>query len=91
MFQYTNSLSFGIEAHSIYTIPLIREQCDSFLYYLRYKTLKMFLSQNLFQLNFNPVHGIIIGVFYSTIHPQNITLSIQDVFVTYMDKLIKHQ
>ena len=27
----------------------------------------------------------------STIHPQNITLSIQYVFITYMDKLIEHK
>ena len=29
------------------------------------------------------------GTYYRTIHPQNITLSIQDVFLTYMQKLIE--
>ena len=30
------------------------------------------------------------GTYYRTIHPQKITLSRQDVFITYMDKLIEH-
>ena len=43
-----------------------------------------------FQVIFNPVQGVIPGTFYRTIHPQNLTLSIQDVFTTYIDKLIEH-
>ena len=34
MFQYTNPLSFETEAHIIQTIHLIRDHCDSYLYYL---------------------------------------------------------
>ena len=30
------------------------------------------------------------GTFNRTIHPQNITLSIQDGFITYIDKLIEY-
>ena len=41
----------------------------------------------LLQIIFNPVKGINTGTYYRTIHPQNITLSIQDVFITYMEKL----
>ena len=37
---------------------------------------------------FNPVEGINSGTFYRTIHLQNLTLSLQDVFHTYMQKLI---
>ena len=36
MFHYTNSLSFETEAHTIHSIPLIREHCDSYLYYFQY-------------------------------------------------------
>ena len=39
---------------------------------------------------FNPVPVINTGLFYRTIHPQHITLSIQDVVTTYMDELIEH-
>ena len=91
IFQYTNPLPFETEPHAIHTIPLAREHCDSYLYYIRYKTLEITEitpSQNLFQVVFNPVEGINTGVYYRTIHPQNITLSIQDVFLTYMRKLI---
>ena len=31
IFHYTNPFSFETKAHTIHTIPLIREQCDSYL------------------------------------------------------------
>ena len=89
IFQYTNPLPFETEPHILHTIPLVREHCDSYLYYIHYKTLDITPSQTPFQVIFNPVKGINSGTFYRTIHPQNITLSIQDVFHTYMQKLIE--
>ena len=89
IFQYTNPLPFETEPHTLHTIPLAREHCDSYLYYIRYKTLKITSSQTPFQVIFNPVKGINTGTYYRTIHPQNFTLSIQDVFRTYMQKLIE--
>ena len=88
-FQYTNPLPFETEPHSFQTIPLAREHCDSYLYYIRYKTLEKTSSQTPFQVIFNPVKGISTGTYYRTIHPQNIIVSIQDVFLTYMQKLIE--
>ena len=81
--------SFETEPHIIHTIPLAREHCDSYSYYIRYKTLEI-IPQNPFQIVFNPVEGINTETYYRTIHPQNITLPIQDVFISYMDKLIEH-
>ena len=89
IFQYTNPLPFETEPHTVLTIPLAREHCDSYLYYIRYKTLEITSSQTPFQVIFNRVKGISPGTYYRTIHPQNITLSIQDVFRTYMQKLIE--
>ena len=89
IFQYTNPLPSEKEPHTIHTIPLVREHCDSYLCYIRYKTLEKTPSQSPFQIIFNPVKGINTGTCYRTIHPQNITLSIQDVFITYMQKLIE--
>ena len=43
-FQYTNPLPFETEAHSIHTIPLLREHLESYLYYFRYKTLEIIPS-----------------------------------------------
>ena len=89
VFQYTNPLPFETEPHIVHTIPLTREHCDSYLHYIRYKTLETTSSKTPFQVIFNPVKGTNSGTFYRTIHPQNITLSIQDVFRTYMQKLIE--
>ena len=68
---------------------MAREHCDSYLYYIRYKTLEVTPSQNPVQIIFNPVKETSTGTYYRTIHPQNITLPIQDVFITYMQKLIE--
>ena len=89
IFQYTNPLPFETEPYILHTIPLVREHSDSYLYYIHYKTLDITPSQTPFQVIFNPVKGINSGTFYRTIHPQNIKLSIQDVFNTYMQKLIE--
>ena len=86
IFQYTNPLSFKTEPRLIDTTPFVREHCESYLYYFRYKTLEPLRSQNPFHITFNPVQGINTGTYYRTIHPQNIILSLQDVFITYMDK-----
>ena len=34
IFQYTNPLPFETEPHTIHTIPLAREHCDSYFYYI---------------------------------------------------------
>ena len=90
IFQYTNSLSFETEPHTIHTIPLAREHCDSYLYYIRYTTLELAPSQASFQFIFNPIKGINTCTNYRTIHPQNITLSNQDIFIAYLEKPIEH-
>ena len=89
IFQYTNPLPFETEPHTLHTIPLAREHCDSYLYYIRYKTLEITSSQTPFQVIFNPNKGISTGTYYRTIRLQNITRSIQDVFRTYKQKLIE--
>ena len=48
IFQYTNPLPFETEPHTVHTIQLAREHCDSYLYYIRYKTFEMTSSQTLF-------------------------------------------
>ena len=68
---------------------MAREHCDSYLYYIRYQTLEITSSQTPFQIIFNPVKGISPRTYYRTIHPQNITLSLQDAFRTYIQKLIE--
>ena len=64
VFQYTHPLSFETQPHNIHTFPLIREHCDSCLYYFRYKTIERTPSQTPFQIIFNPVHGINTGTNY---------------------------
>ena len=72
----------------MHTIPSIREHCDSYLFYVHYKTLEP--SHAPFQIIFKPDQSINTGTFYRTIHPQNLTLVIPDVFITHTNKLIEH-
>ena len=88
--QYTNTLLFEGEAHSIQTIPLIREHLDSYLFKIRYKILDIDTSQNPIQTIFNPVQNNITGTYYRTIHQQSIPITIQHVSVTYFNKLIEY-
>ena len=67
IFQYTNPLPFETEPFSIHAIPLLREQPDSYLYYIRYETYDVTLSQPQFQVIFNPVEGVITGIHYRRI------------------------
>ena len=50
IFQYTNPLSIETEPQNIPTIPLVRDHCDSYLYYFRYKTIEIIHSKNPFQI-----------------------------------------
>ena len=47
-------------------------------------------SQQPFQVIFNPIQGINSGTFLRTIHPRNLILPIQDIFKSYINKLIEH-
>ena len=86
IFQYTNPLPFETEPHILHTIPLIREHCYSYLYYIHYKTLDITPSQIPFQVIFNPVKGINSGTFYRTIHPLSILLFLYKMFFTHICK-----
>ena len=48
IFQYTNPLPFETEPHTVHTISLAREHCDSYLYYIGYKTIEITSSQTPF-------------------------------------------
>ena len=91
IFQNPNPLSLKLN-HTQYIQYHYFEntQLDAYLYYFRYKTFYITPSQQPFQVIFNPVQGGNSGTFYRTIHPQNLTLSIQDVFTTYIYELIEH-
>ena len=82
-------MPFETEHHSIQTIPLLREHLDSYLYYIQYKTYEITPSQTQFQIIFNSVENVNTGRYPSTIYPQKIQLTIQEIFNNYMNKLIE--
>ena len=89
IFQYTNPLLYETETHTIHTIPPLREHLNSYLYYIRYKTYEITPSQTKFQVIFNSVENVNTGIYYRTIYPQNVQLTIKDIFNNYLNKLIE--
>ena len=60
---FTNPLPFETEPHIVHTIPLAREHFDSYLYYIRYRTLEITPSQHIrFKIFFNSVSTINTGI-----------------------------
>ena len=74
----------------MHTISLLREHFDSYFYHFRYKTLEITPPQQRFRIIFTPIQGVNPGTYFRTFYPRNLTLSIQDVFISYIDKLIEH-
>ena len=68
-FQYKNPLPFETETFSIPTNPLVRKHSDSYLYYIRYRTLDISTTQILFK-------------YFSTLF--KILVLEQDVFVLHI-------
>ena len=80
--KYTNPLPLETEAHSIHTYPLVRERLDSYLYYIRYKTLDINASQNPFK--------IILTLFKSIIPEHIIEQLIHKVFQFHLKMFLLH-
>ena len=70
---------------------LVREHSDSSLSYLRYKTFDIDTSQDLFQINVNSVQKTIILEDIKEQFTITIPNTIQDVFVTYLNKLKEYK
>ena len=85
----TRNVPFETQPHSIHTIPLLRAHPDAYLYYIRCKTYEIAPSQKRFRVIFVPVESVNTGIYYTTIYPQNIQLTIPDIFNNYMNKLIE--
>ena len=87
IYNSTNSLPFETKLNSIYSIPLIREHHDAYLYFINSKTCEASYSDNSFNINFNPVPNVNTKTFSKTIIRHDIFTPIQDVFCQFLDKL----
>ena len=87
VYNSTNSLPFENELNSIYSIPLIREHHDAYLFFINSKTCEANYSDNSFNVNFPPVPNVNTKTFSKTINPHDIFTPIQDVFCHFLDKL----
>ena len=90
IFQYTNPLPFETEPHILHTIPLVREHCDSYLYYIHYKTLDITPSQIPFQVIFNPVKGINLGLYRTIFFRTKNFIELYTKYYTFYTRCFSH-
>ena len=86
IYNSTVPLSFGTYPDDIYTIPLIREDNDSCLYYIDHHSLVASPDEPPFSIPFtSPV--INSDTFSKNIHPNNVFIPIANVFTTFLNNL----
>ena len=69
IYNSTNSLPFETKLNNIYSIPLIREHHDAYLYFINSKTCEASYSDTSFNINFTPVPNVNTKTFSKTINP----------------------
>ena len=87
IYNSTNSLPFETKLNNIYSIPLIREHHDAYLYFISSKICEANYSDTSFNINFVPVPNVNSKTFSKTINPHDIYTPIQDVLCQFLDKL----
>ena len=83
----TKSRPFEKLCKDFFSIPLIREHHVSSLYYIHYKTCESSFADVTFTVVFNPSKNKKIGFVLRTINPRDNDLTVQDVFVLFLNNL----
>ena len=86
IYNSTTPLSFETYPEDIYTIPLIREHHDSYLYYIETHSLVANSEEPLFSIPFTSFTNR-SDTFRKNIYPNNIYISIANVFTTFLNHL----
>ena len=86
IYNSTAPLSFETYPEDIYTIPLIREHHDSYLYYIDTHSLVETPDEPPFSIPFtSPINHS--DTFRKNIHPHNVYIPIANVFTTFLNNL----
>ena len=88
--HYTQPLPFENEPHTIETIPLIREHLDTYLFYIRYKVLKITAEYPAFQIFFPQQRPNSSHKYRRTINPINLQVPIKQVFHAFSNNVKDH-
>ena len=87
MYNYTRPLSFENEPYTLETIPLFRENLDSYLFHIRHRSTTASTEYPSFQINFPQQETSSIRTYRKTINPINLQIPIQEVFHAFLNKV----
>ena len=91
VYNYTQPLSFENEPYSLETIPLIRENLDTYLFYIRYRSTTVSTDYPSFQITFPQQENSSIQTYRRTINPINLQFfSNKDVFYAFLNRVQEH-
>ena len=88
--HYTQPLPFENEPHTFETIPLISEQLDTYLFYIRYKVLTITTEYPAFQISFPQQRPNSSHIYRRTINPINLHVPIKQVFHAFLNNVKDH-
>ena len=88
IFQSTHPLPFEDKPNTIYTFPLIREHHHSYLYFLHsHQLIEPLPEEPHFTIVFNPIPNVSDEIHTLPIHPKNIFIPIEKVFLQFLTTL----
>ena len=87
VYNYTKPFSFGNELYSIETFPPIREHLDTYLFYIRHRSLTISTEYPAFQNTFPQQETSSTPTYRRTINPINLQVHIKDVFYAFLNQV----
>ena len=88
--HYTQPLPCENEPHTIETIPLIRENLDTYLFYIRYKVLTITAEYPAFQISFPQQRPNSSHIYRRTINPINLQVPSKHFFHAFLNNVKDH-
>ena len=87
IYNYTKPLPFEKEQYTLETYPLIRQNLDSYLFYIRQRSTTASTDYSSFQITFSQQDISSVGTYRRTINPVNLQIPIQEVFHAFLNKV----
>ena len=87
VYNYTKPLSFENEPYSLEAIPLIRENLDTYLFYIRHRSTTVSTEYPSFQITFPQQEFSSTQTYRRTINPINLQIHIKDVFHAFLNQV----
>ena len=87
VYNYTQPLSFENEPYSLQTIPLIRKNLDTYLFYIRHRSTNASTEYPSFQITFPQQETSSIQTYRRKVNPFKLQIPIKEVFYAFLNRV----